>query len=538
MHRWDTRGLPGSHADDFALRDAGEGLDLWLAFSSSRGPRMPPFLIPFRSRIPKIMFLRVSMRIPEVSNRVLVQIPAWNGLYQIRDFSSHVMQVSARDDNGKVLVIEKLDKQTWQVVGTGDVTVNYTSFWDEPGPFASQLNPDHAFLNFAMFLMYVPDRRGETAELSFADLPAKWRVAVELDRVAKVPSALDAVYTARNYDALVDAPAEIGVFQELDFEAAGKRIRVVVHGDAGDTARLKDGLARIVNYESTLMGGAPFPEYLFLFHVGRAFGGGGMEHMNGTAIAGDDGRQLLTYAAHEFFHAWNVKRIRPQAIEPVDYTKEMYTRSLWFAEGVTDTYEAYALERTGLWSTKQFYENLALQIGAVESRPAHLWQSAEQSSLDTWLEKYPSYNRADTSVSYYDKGQLLGVLLDILIRDSTNNEASLDDLMRLLNDKFARAGRFYDDRDDLRTAVEEVIQSKTSVAPANVKQFFTRYISGTDELPLADYLSRAGWELKETHVATNGQTTSAYQIIETHDLTDKQRGIRDGILHGTVNVPR
>jgi predicted metalloprotease with PDZ domain len=487
---------------------------------------------------PENHVLAVSMHISDVRDHVILQMPAWNALYQIRDFSSHVMQVTARNDAGKVLGIQKLDKQTWQVTGTGGVIVSYTSYWDEPGPFASQLNPDHAFLNFAMFLMYVPDRRDETAELSFADVPAKWRVAVELDHVAKGASEADGAYTAPSYDALVDAPAEVGAFQEFDFEAAGKPIRVLVHGDAGDSAHLKDGLSRIVNSESTLMGGAPFREYLFLLHAGRSFGGGGMEHMNSTAIASDDAGQIFSYAAHEFFHAWNVKRIRPQALEPVDYTKEMYTRSLWFAEGVTDTYGGYTMERTGLWSTRQFYDNLASQIGAVETRPAHLWQSAEQSSLDTWLEKYPSYNRPDTSVSYYDKGQLLGVLLDILIRDSTNNQASLDDFMRLLNEKFARQGRYYNDQDDLRKTVEEVIQSKASAASTSVRQFFDRYVSGTEELPLTDYLGRAGWELKESRVTSSGQTTITYQIVEVHDPTDKQRGIRDGILHGTVNAAR
>jgi predicted metalloprotease with PDZ domain len=487
---------------------------------------------------PENHVLAVSMRIPNVRDHVVLQMPAWNALYQIRDFSSHVMQVSARDDAGKILSIEKLDKQTWQVAGTGRVNVSYVSYWDDPGPFASQLNADHAFLNFAMFLMYVPDRRSEESQVSFADVPPNWRVAIELDHVAKREPEAEMTYAAPSYDALVDAPAEVGVFQEFDIDAAGKPIRIVVHGDAGDTTRLKDGVARIVNSESALMGGAPFREYLFMFHVGRAFGGGGMEHMNCTAIASDDAGQLLAYAAHEFFHTWNVKRIRPQALEPVDYTKEMYTRSLWFAEGVTDTYGAYTLERTGLWSKKQFYDNLASQIGAVESRPAHLWQNAEQSSLDTWLEKYPAYNRPDASVSYYDKGQLLGVLLDILIRDSTNNAASLDGLMRLLNEKFARQGRFYNETDDLRNAVEAVIQRQAPANPESVKSFFDHYVSGTDELPLADYLARAGWELKENHVTVSGQPATNYQIVEMRDPTDKQRAIRDGILHGTVSATR
>ena len=289
--------------------------------------------------------------------------------------------------------------------------------WDDPGPFASQLNADHAFINFAMVLLYVPDRRAEDTKVAFDDVPEGWRVAVELDSSGTASGHHSGDYVAPSYDALVDAPVEIGHFDEIRMEAGGRPVRIVIHGDSGDRSRLVESLKRIVDYDVSLMGGAPFQEYLFLFHVGNNFGGGGMEHMNCTAISADVPAQLPSYAAHEFFHAWNVKRIRPQSLEPVDYTREMWTRSLWFAEGVTNTYASYALERTGLWSAPQFYANLADEIRELQSRPAHRWQSVEQSSLDAWYDKYPLYNRPEESISYYNKGQIVGVLLDILIRD-------------------------------------------------------------------------------------------------------------------------
>jgi len=139
--------------------------------------------------------------------------------------------------------------------------------------------------------------------------------------------------------------------------------------------------------------------------------------------------------------------------------------------GVTNTYGSYAMVRTGLWSTQQFYSNLAGQIGELESRPARRWQSVEQSSLDAWLEKYPAYNRPEESISYYNKGQLVGVALDILIRDMTDNRASLDDLLRVLNDEFARRGRFYNEGEDLRAVAEGVIRGKTPGATADLKDF-------------------------------------------------------------------
>jgi predicted metalloprotease with PDZ domain len=223
-----------------------------------------------------------------------------------------------------------------------------------------------------------------------------------------------------------------------------------------------------------------------------------MEHMNCTAISADVPAQLPGYSAHEFFHAWNVKRIRPQSLEPVDYTREMWTRSLWFAEGVTNTYGAYALERTGLWPTQQFYANLADEVRELQSRSAHRWQSVEQSSLDAWYEKYPLYTRPDESISYYNKGQIVGVMLDILIRDRTDNRASLDDVLRALNEEYAKAGRFYEESEGLRAVMENVIRKKAPSADADLADFFKRYISGSDEIPYSNFLARAGWTIRDT----------------------------------------
>jgi predicted metalloprotease with PDZ domain len=459
---------------------------------------------------PERHVLGVTMIIPKVREQLTLQMPAWNGLYQIRDFSSHMMQVAAKDDEGHPLAIRKLDKQTWSVAGNGNVIVNYAILWDEPGPFTSQLNPDHAFLNFAMLLLYVPDRRSEDTKVVFEDVPDSWRVAVELEAVEAAAGHRSGAYVAPSYDALVDAPVEIGHFDEYHVEAGGRPIRVVVHGDSGDRSRLVESLKRIVDYEVFLMGGAPFREYLFLFHVGNNFGGGGMEHMNCTAISADVPAQLPIYSAHELFHAWNVKRIRPQALEPIDYTRERWTRSLWFAEGVTNTYGAYALERTGLWSTQQFYANLADQVRELQSRPAHRWQSVEQSSLDAWYEKYSLYTRPEESISYYNKGQIVGVLLDILIRDRSDNRAGLDDVLRALNEEYAKTGRFYNESDGLRAVMEDVIRRNAPSADADLGDFFRRYVSGADEIPYSDFLARAGWTIRDT---SQRRAAFGYSII-------------------------
>lgn len=488
----------------------------------------------------------ITMTVPAAQGAVTVQMPAWDALYQIRDFAERVTDFRVSDAAGGSLPVRRLDKSTWRVDAhnvQGDIRIQYAIFWDEPGPFDTQLSADHAFINLAMILCYLPERRGEDDAVHFADAPRDWRIAVELppDR-----SAPDAAYDAPNYDALVDAPVEVGQFDSWTFpgggKAEGKTIRVVYHGESVDRDALTRMLSQIVSYETGLMGGAPFPEYTFFLHVGPNYGGGGMEHANCTAISMDSFAQLANVSAHEFFHLWNVKRIRPQTLEPVDHTKEMYTRALWFAEGVTSTYAAYTLVRTGLWSQAQFLADLGKQINDLESRPARAWQSAEESSLDTWLDKYSLYNRPEFSISYYNKGQLLGVALDILIRDATDNRASLDDVMRHMNREYAERGRYYDDSAGVERAVEEVVREAKPDAEKTVDfgDFFRRYVSGTDEMPFADLLSRAGLTLGMLSQSQASRVQGVPQVYYVQDMlspTPRQLRIRNGILSGTTDSP-
>jgi predicted metalloprotease with PDZ domain len=447
---------------------------------------------------PEAHIFHVSMEIPPSPQGIVVAIPAWNALYQVRDFSYRVRDVQAKmssDPGAEQIPVRKLDKQTWQVEypwdgalspGAKPAVVTYSIEWDDPGPFNSQLNQHHAFLNLAEVLMYLPDRRGEATVVQFDDVPARWHAAAEL---TAVPDA--AAFSAESYDELVDAPVEFGTFEEFRFEDGAARYRVVVDGKEWHRDRLENALKHITAYETKLMGGAPFSEYTFFFHFGPYLeaGGGGMEHSNCTAISAASGDAAIDTAAHEFFHLWNVKRIRPQSLQPVDFTKEQYTRALWFAEGVTSTYGAYALGRSELWTKDQFYGEVAAQINELDSRSARLWQSVEESSLDAWLEKYDEYRQADRSISYYNKGEIDGFLLDLAIRDATDNHKSLDDVMRAMNEQYAKAGHYYDDSTGIREVAEKV-------AGVKFGEFFARYVSGTDQIPYGPLLAPAGLELK------------------------------------------
>ena len=438
---------------------------------------------------PERHLFHVTMTIPDVTDEVIVRMPAWNALYQVRDFSSHVQQVEAFAGPKKAF-IEKTNKQTWRVKGTGTIKIAYATYWDEAGPFASQLNSEHAFINPAMILLYVPERRSENVKLSFPNLPDNWKAATATSGGPETAGGARAyVFEAPSYEELADGPIEVGKFDEFQLTGILAEIRVVVHGESWRKKQVEEDLRRICRYELKLMDGAPFGRYTFILHFGKGAGGGGMEHSESTAIGAYSDEYLPNVAAHEFFHLWNVKRIRPASLYPVDDTKEQYTRALWFAEGVTNTYASYTLVRSGIWSKEQFYGDLSEQITELEGRPANRWQSAEQSSLDAWLEKYPLYTQPEYSVSYYTKGQVLGDLLDILIRERTGNGKSLDDVLRSLNMNFAKQGKTYRDSLDVELAAE-------SVAGGSFEEFFAKYVAGADPFPYQQILGLAGLTLR------------------------------------------
>ena len=340
----------------------------------------------------------------------------------MRDFSQYVSWVRAKTPDGQAINVQKLDKTTWHLTGTvAGAEIEYEIFADQPGPFGAQLNPQHAFFNLAEILMYAVDGRKSSPEVWFTDLLPGWRIATSL------PARGDA-FAAQDYDRLVDSPVEIGLFQESDFDQGGGHYRVVVDADPADydMQKIVPTLRSLVSAATAWMADQPFQTYLFLYHFPRAPAGGGMEHAYSTAIDISASRlaespdSLGDVTAHEFFHLWNVKRIRPQSLEPIDYTKENYTRALWFSEGMTTTAGNIIRLRAGLLDEARYLKSIADEIAELERRPAHLSQSAEESSLDAWLEKYDYYLLPSRSISYYNKGYLLGVLLDLQVRETSH----------------------------------------------------------------------------------------------------------------------
>ena len=450
------------------------------------------YTISFSS--PEQHLVEVQIVLPAGGVERELQLPVWNALYQIRDFAQYVNWIRAKDRSGHALPLHALDKSRWQIQGAdAGAIVEYQIFVDSPGPFGAQLNSHHAFLNLAQLLMYPVDARSAPLHVHFSHIPAGWRVATPL--ASSSVEELD----APNYDRLVDSPVEIGSFQESSFDESGGHFRVVVDADPADydMTKIIAALHKIVSAATTWMNDRPFDTYTFLYHFPRGPGGGGMEHAFSTAIElnAESIKQsldpLTSVTAHEFFHLWNVKRIRPKTLEPVDYTKENYTRALWFSEGVTSTAEGIIRLRAGLIDEKQYLARLGEQITEFERRPAHLTQSAEDSSLDAWLEGNGYYRRPERSVSYYNIGELLGLMLDLAVRDQSHGQTSLREVMQWMNVNYAKKGRYFDDSQGVREAAE-------AVSHADLASFFVKYVAGTEEIPWDDFFRSVGLRVETT----------------------------------------
>lgn len=442
---------------------------------------------------PEQHLIEVQIILPEGANQRELQLPVWNALYQVRDFAQYVNWVRAKDRAGRPLAVAELNKSRWQIEGAaGGAVVEYQIFVDSPGPFGAQFNSHHAFLNLAQVLMYPVEARNGPMIVRFNQVPEGWHIATPL---ASMPEGR---FSAESYDRLVDSPVEIGDFKESDFDEAGAHYRVVVDAEPVDydMEKIITMLRKIVTAATGWMEDRPFDSYMFLYHFPRGPGGGGMEHSYSTAIAlnadvsAKAPAALASVTAHEFFHLWNVKRIRPRTLEPVDYTKENYTRALWFSEGCTSTAADIIELRGALLDEPHFERDLASAIAELERRPAHLTQSAEESSLDAWLEGDTYYRRPERSISYYNKGELLGIMLDLAVRQASRGQASLREVFQWMNQNYAKNGKFFSDSEGVREAAE-------AVSHADLGWFFAKYVAGTEEMPWNDFFRGVGLRLVE-----------------------------------------
>lgn len=527
-------GLFSSSSVGLAARALGPVLVLLLGPSAALRAE-PPIRYLLDLREPASHLVRVTMTIPDAAPSTEIQFPAWNNLYQARDFVRNVQEIEAHCGEAAWDLV-RVDLETWR--GGAEpcpaLEVRYAVYANEESAFSSAVNSRHAFMNFALLLFYLPRERQRAVRVKFL-LPAGWKLGTLLEE-GESPGE----FKAANYDVLADSPAEAGTFQEYSYTQNGATFRVVVHAKPADYSpdRLLNSLKKITAVETALMRDVPFSRYTFILHFERSGSGGGMEHRYGTAISAPAGElarhweRFESTAAHEFFHVWNVKRIRPQSLEPIDYVHGNDTRDLWFSEGVTSSYGELALLRAGLINPKTFYRRLAAEIEILQTRPARRYQSLEAAGREVWLEKYSEYYRPERSISYYNKGALLGFLLDLEIRHATGNRQSLDDVMRRLNEDFARRNRFFTQA-DLRDVIRDLAPECTGL-----DAFFRDYLSGTREIDYDTILGFAGLQLARETIDRPALGFLAVQSfdgpIEVESVERGSNAERAGIARGDI----
>jgi len=480
------------------------------ALRAVEAPTAPPLELEYKVRVERplthMLGIDIVARKVETTDIEFV-LPAWApGRYAIYDFAKNVQEFSAEGADHHTLPWIKLDKQTWRVESGqsgGAVHIHYEVFANDLTGSFSQVDSVHADLNGASVFMYVEGHKPDPITLSI-EAPAQWKVISGFSL-----STSERTFKAPTYDRLVDTPLEICAECTVDqFEEQGKTFAVAVHtynDDDNDRSHLLAGLKKIVRAEMSAMPPPDFPFYVFIFHfVPDLAAGDGMEHLNSTQIilqgsVHENSQEALETAAHEFFHVWNVKRLRPAALGPFDYTRENYSRSLWFAEGITTYYSYVFLLRSGLWTREQFLGHLAGEISTLEREPGRKLMSAEASSFNAWFfDRSPQMqetNFANTTISYYNKGALLGMLLDLEIRSRTGGSKSLLDVMQLMYHQFYESpagtyygpGRGFEEKD-----VEAALQSVTG---SDFAPFFERYVRGTDPLPYQETLAKAALRL-------------------------------------------
>ncbi|MFN0138858.1 MAG: M61 family metallopeptidase [Pyrinomonadaceae bacterium] len=444
---------------------------------------------------PSTHLLEVEMRIKwtQMPAQLELKLPVWTpGSYLIREYARHVQDFAVTDATGAALGWTKTNKNTWAVdcKGAKDIVATYRVYANELTVRTNELNDEHAFWNNSALLMFV---KGQLKVATTVKVnPAKnWRVATGL------PALEGAVNTFRaaDYDVLYDSPFEVSDFKEIRFDVQGKMHRYVITGEGNyDLNKLAADTAKIVEETYKIFGELPYNDYTFIVNTR---GGGGLEHMNSTALQVNrfgfkpDSRykNFLYLVAHEFFHAYNVKRIKPDVLGPFDYENENYTRLLWVAEGTTSYYESLLLRRAGLITDKEYLSVKAGGIQSLQTRPGRFETSLEEASLDAWIKYYrQDENSINNQISYYDKGEIVSMMLDLAIRTATDGTKSLDDVMRYLYVESYKKNKNFTPA-DFQKACE-------LVAGKSLDEFFSSYVRGRKEIDYNSLIAPFGLELK------------------------------------------
>jgi predicted metalloprotease with PDZ domain len=454
---------------------------------------------------PSSHLLEVASTFPSNGPTLELMMAVWTpGSYLVREFSRQVEQFRAVDQSGRPLAVRKSSKNRWLIETNGNspVSVRYTVYARELSVRTSFIDSEFALLNGASIFM-VPVAGLDLAHGVSLDLPDQWSDALSsMPRVRRQ-------FVASHFDHLVDSPIVAGSPSLSEFKAGGVNHQIVHIGDTRwwDLDKAAADVATLVSRQYLFWGSFPdLQPYLFMNLIVEA--GGGLEHGQSTVLMTkryqmlqrEDYLKWLGLVSHEYFHRWNVKSMRPHGLGPFDYENEQYTDGLWVAEGLTSYYSRLMLTRAGLMLPQEYFKELAKQIRNLALKPGQRVRSVEQASFDAWIKHYrPDENSINTAVSYYNKGALIGFLLDAWIREASQGKANLDDLMRRAQQQYSGEAGFT--AADIRTLASEL-------AGSDMNSWFDQFVSGTAPLEYGQALDWYGLELVQTKESAEKEDTA------------------------------
>ena len=471
----------------------------------------------------------VEMNISGLDQKTLdLKMPVWTpGSYLVREFAKNVESLSA-ESNGSNLPAVKVLKNCWRVnvEGLTTVTIKYRVYCFEISVRTSFVDASHAFISTTGIFIYPENMLKHPSTIHIVPYKGWTTVSTSLEMVNGDPFTR----YAPDYDILFDSPVEVGNQDVFGFDAAGVKYEVAMVGGGNyDKERLRTDMAKIVEQETAVFGENPNKHYVFIVH-NYAKGGGGLEHLSSTTLgasrdnyASERGYQgFLSLVAHEHFHLWNVKRLRPIALGPFDYDNENYTTDLWIAEGFTAYYQNLILRHAGLITPETFLTAIAGPLNTIENQPGAKVQSLAESSYDAWIKAYrPNENSLNTGISYYDKGANVAMLLDLEIIKQTKGERSLNDVMKYMYDTYYKTKkRGYTDT--------EFKQGLEKFAGENLDDFYNNYIYGLAPADYAKYLGYAGYQLTD-ELSTTNEPTLGITIVNSSG-----KNIVATVLRGTA----
>ncbi|EQD37266.1 peptidase M61 domain-containing protein [mine drainage metagenome] len=461
---------------------------------------------------------------------VLVTMPAWTpGSYRIQDFARNLRLLKARSRENEMIEILRKDKSSWKIINGNhkNFIVSYEVYAGELAVQTSHLDSTHGYLNGTSVFMYIEGYKDQSVELMVKPF-GEWKISTGLEKIGENK------YRATNYDILVDSPMEIGTHRSLTFTVDNKEHEIAIYGKGNEEPELiVQDTKRIVESYKEQFGSLPYKRYVFIIHL-LDNQKGGLEHLNSTTIQSDRFQfsprkkyiEFLSTVSHEYFHLWNVKRIRPIELMPFNYKEENYTTLLWVSEGITAFYEWIHLYRAKIVTEVEYFKHLLEYIRFYDLLPGSRYESASDSSFDSWTKMYrDSPNNLNSYTSYYLKGEILGFMINARITEHTKGQKTLDDVFRLLFDKYNRDGKGFTEKDFLNALHE--------ISGLDFTPFFSKYVRGVETIDFDTELKRIGYKIVRSYSKNDDDDVKEKGFLGIICSSSNGRIIVEGVIENS-----